>query len=144
MRFVCVGAAALVAAFALPVYADCFDDAAAFHHVNPDILRAIAWQESHNQPSAKHLNTNGTVDYGVMQINTVHLATLKRYGLTKEDLMQPCKNVYVAAWHLRQQVDAYGNTWAAVGAYHSARPDLRDQYAAQIEQILVRWQRVPG
>ena len=135
--------AVLATCLALPAYADCFDDAAAWHHVNADILRAIAWQESHNQPAAKHKNANGSVDYGVMQINTIHLATLKQYGIDRDTLMEPCKNVYVAAWHLRQQVNIYGNTWAAVGAYHSATPQLRDQYAGQIEQILVRWQDLP-
>ena len=34
-------------------------------------------------------------------------------------LMEPCKNVYIAAWHLKQKMNRYGNTWQAVGAYHS-------------------------
>lgn len=119
--------------------ANCFDDAAAYHHVNANILRAIAWQESHNQPAAKHVNDNGSIDYGVMQINSIHLRRLSQYGVNASVLMEPCKNVYIAAWHLRSQIDRYGNTWAAVGAYHSATPSLRDQYAAQIAHILRSW-----
>lgn len=120
-------------------YGNCFDDAAAYQHVNPLILRAIAWQESRNRPDAKHVNANGSIDYGVMQINTVHLATLAQYGIDKQALMSPCKNIYIAAWQLRRQVNRYGNTWAAVGAYHSATPALRDEYARQIVAILRRW-----
>jgi soluble lytic murein transglycosylase-like protein len=123
--------------------ANCFDDAAAYQHVNPLILRAIAWQESHNRADAMHVNANGSVDYGVMQINTIHLPALARYGIGKEALMSPCKNVYIAAWQLRRQVIKYGNTWAAVGAYHSATPALRDGYARQIAGILRRWQVFP-
>jgi len=124
-------------------YGNCFDDAAAYQHVNPLILRAIAWQESRNRPDAKHVNANGSVDYGVMQINTVHLATLAQYGIDRETLMSPCKNIYIAAWQLRRQINKYGNTWAAVGAYHSATPALRDEYARQIAAILRRWGMLP-
>lgn len=128
---------------ALPAHANCFDDAAAYQHVNPLILRAIAWQESRNQPGARHLNANGSVDYGVMQINSIHLGTLSRYGVERDALMSPCKNIYIAAWQLRRQIVKYGNTWTAVGAYHSATPGLRDQYARQIQAILRRWNLLP-
>jgi soluble lytic murein transglycosylase-like protein len=120
-------------------HADCFDEAARYQKVNPLILRAIAWQESHNTPEALHRNANGSVDYGVMQINSIHLPALAQYGISQSTLMEPCKNVYIAAWHLRQKMNKYGNTWAAVGAYHSETPTLRDQYAQQIAAILRKW-----
>jgi soluble lytic murein transglycosylase-like protein len=119
--------------------ADCFDEAAQYQKVNPLILRAIAWQESHNRPEALHKNANGSTDYGLMQINSVHLPVLAQYGISSSTLMEPCKNVYIAAWHLRQQMNKYGNTWQAVGAYHSETPTLRDQYARQIVAILQKW-----
>lgn len=122
--------------------ADCFDAAAQYHQVNPWILRAIAWAESHNQPSAVHRNENGSVDYGLMQINSVHLDELKPFGVSTGTLMQGCPNVYVAAWHLKRQMQKYGNTWLAVGAYHSETPALRDRYAAQILVVLRDWKVV--
>lgn len=115
-----------------PAFADCFDDAATYHHVNADVLRAIAWEESNNRADARRTNTNGSVDYGLMQINSVHLDTLARFGIGTEDLMVACKSVYIAAWHLQRQMAKYGNTWAAIGAYHSATPALRDAYASRI------------
>lgn len=129
-----------LAAFALPgaVHADCFDDAARYQHVNPDILRAIAWQESHGRPDAKHFNADGSVDFGMMQINSIHLRTLARYGVSRPMLMDPCVSVYVAAWHLKSKMVKYGNTWAAVGAYHSETPRENLTYRSRIEAIVRR------
>lgn len=123
--------------------ADCFDEAAKYQKVNPLILRAIAWQESRNRPDALNRNLNGSTDYGLMQINSVHLPALSRYGIGRDTLMEPCKSVYIAAWHLRQKMDRYGNTWQAVGAYHSETPALRDKYAKQIAAILAQWKLLP-
>ncbi|WP_418939839.1 lytic transglycosylase domain-containing protein [Paraburkholderia bryophila] len=128
-----------MACVSLAARADCFDEAAAYQHVNPTVLRALAWQESHNRPDATHVNKNGSVDYGVMQINSIHLPELSRYGVDRHALLEPCKNVYIAAWQLRRMMLKYGDTWAAVGAYHSETPALRDQYAAQVARILHRW-----
>ena len=139
---VAVALAALVSAGS--ARADCFDEAAGYQKVNPLILRAIAWQESHNRPTAVHKNANGSTDYGVMQINSVHLPVLAQYGISQGTLMEPCKNVYIAAWHLRQKMNKYGNTWAAVGAYHSETPSLRDEYARQIVAILRKWNLMPA
>ena len=43
----------------------------------------------------------------------------------------------------RRQVERHGNTWAAVGAYHSATPAFAAAYANRIATILVRWQVLP-
>lgn len=102
--------------------ADCFEEAAGYQHVNPWVLRAIAWQESRGRADAVHRNNNGTVDYGKMQINSIHLRRLSSYGISRDALMHPCISVYVAAWRLREMTNKYGNTWAAVGAYHSETP----------------------
>jgi soluble lytic murein transglycosylase-like protein len=133
-------AAGIALALAAPfARADCFDDAAAYQRVNPMILRAIAWQESHNRANATHLNANGSLDYGVMQINSIHLRELARYHIDRDVLMEPCKNVYIAAWHLHGKMGKYGNTWEAIGAYHSETPAERDLYARHIAAILKGW-----
>ncbi|RZF23458.1 lytic transglycosylase [Paraburkholderia sp. UYCP14C] len=143
MRAYAIGSIACGCIISAPAHANCFDDAAAYQHVNPLVLRAIAWQESRNQPGATHLNANGSTDFGLMQINSIHLNVLSRYGITRDALMAPCKNIYIAAWQLRCQIVKYGNTWAAVGAYHSATPALRDQYARQIAATLRHWNMLP-
>jgi soluble lytic murein transglycosylase-like protein len=98
-------------------------------------LRAIDIVESGGKPWAVGHNNNGTVDIGAMQINSIHLPELARYGMTQDDLFDGCKSIYTGAWILRKAIDRYGNTWQAIGTYHSSTPALRDQYAAKVKGI---------
>ncbi len=138
-------AVALVAASlmlgAAPAHADedCFARAGAYQGVNPLVLRAIAWYESKGNPDAVHRNADGSIDVGQAQINSVHFAELRRYGVPPSALKDACVNTYVAAWMLKQKMIRYGNTWHAIGAYHSETPTLRDQYARSIHGVLVSW-----
>lgn len=133
-------AALALATASLPARADCFDDAAVYHRVNPWILRAIAAQESRFNPTANHpVNANGTRDHGMTGINDVLLPELSRYGITSGDLLDGCKSVYLAGWHLRRMVNKYGNTWDAVGAYNSKTPSKRDAYKEKIRRIINFW-----
>jgi len=135
------GAALALALLApIPAAADCFDEAALHHNVNPWILRAIAAQESRFNPAAKHrVNSDGTRDHGMSGINDVHLPELARYGITVSDLRDGCKSVFVAGWHLRNMTNRFGNTWEAVGAYHSKTPSKRDAYKEKIRHIVNFW-----
>lgn len=117
----------------------CVTEAAAFHAVNDDILRAIIWQESSNRQQVVTSNSNGTVDVGLGGINSTHFNELAKYGIAPSYLLNGCVNVYVAAWHYRKQVNAFGNTWAAVAAYHSRNPEYGIPYAELIKGHLRRW-----
>lgn len=119
--------------------ADCFDEAAQYHRVNPWILRAIAARESRFNPVTVAHNSNNTDDIGMTGINTVHLPELARYGISRSDLLDGCKSVYVAGWRLAKMVKRYGNTWEAVGSYSSETPYYRDRYASLIRQIIDFW-----
>jgi soluble lytic murein transglycosylase-like protein len=140
-RHTFAGATLALALFApLPAAADCFDDAALYHNVNPWILRAIAAQESRFKPTANHpINSDGSRDHGMTGINDVHLPELARYGITTGDLRDGCKSVYLAGWHLRNMIDKFGNTWEAVGAYNSKTPSKRDIYKEKIRRIIDFW-----
>jgi soluble lytic murein transglycosylase-like protein len=134
-------ALACMAAFWAPAYADsdCFAQAGAYQGVNPMILRAIAWFESRGDAGAVHRNADGSIDVGQAQINSVHFGELRRYGVPPGALKDACVNTYVAAWMLKQKMLRYGNTWRAVGAFHSETPRLRDEYARSIHAVLVSW-----
>lgn len=133
LRWMCANLLFLLSSAA---FADCFHDAASFHRVNPLILRAIAIVESGGRPDAINRNRNGSVDYGMMQINSIHLPELARYGIGVSDLYDGCKSVFTGALILRRSVDKYGNTWAAVGSYNSATPYFRDRYAAKVKAVV--------
>ncbi|MBR7965770.1 transglycosylase SLT domain-containing protein [Burkholderia cenocepacia] len=112
--------------------ADCLDDAAAFQHVSVSLMRGIAQVESGMNPNAVNTNTNGTVDIGLMQINSTWLPTLAREGITRESLFDACTNAYVGAWILSQNIRQFGPNWNAIGAYNSASPDKRLAYARKV------------
>lgn len=124
--------------------ADCIDDAARHHGVNAHVLRAIGWHESRLRPDAVAVNTNGTRDVGAFQINTTHLPLLARHGVTATSLHDGCTSAFVAAWHYARQVARFGNTWQAVGAYHSLTPPRTAGYANAIAAVLERWRVRPA
>lgn len=133
--------AACLVAFPAAAHADddCFARAGTYQGVNPLILRAIAWFESKGNPDAVHRNADGSIDVGQTQINSVHFSELRRNGVPPGALKDACVNIYVAAWMLKQKMIRHGNTWQAIGAYHSETPQLRDQYARNIHAVLVSW-----
>lgn len=120
-------------------HADCIDEASNYHQVHPYVLRAIAFQESGMRPSVVNRNNDGSTDFGMMGINSIHLSELGRYGVKPHQLFDPCVNAYVAAWYLHRKMAKYGNTWRAVGAYHSEAPQAGSLYVAQIKRILHSW-----
>ena len=114
------------------IHAFCFQEAGQRYGVSPSLLMAIAKAESNLSPSATNHNRNGTVDIGLMQINSIWADQL---GPTWDRLFDPCTNVMVGAWILSQCIQDYGSTWQAVGCYHSRTPAKRDAYAARIAHI---------
>jgi|GEM_PF-513071 len=124
--------AAMLCAAPTIARADCIDDAASFHHVNVSLMRAIAQVESGTQTHAVNANSNGTVDIGLMQINSSWLPRLAREGISEQSLFDPCTNAYVGAWILSENIRQYGPTWSAIGAYNASSPDKRLAYARKV------------
>lgn len=121
-----------------PAFADCLDDAAQFHHVNVVLVRAIAQQESGMRANAVNRNTDGSEDIGLMQINSSWLPKLRRYGVTRESLFNPCVNGYVGTWILASNVKQFGPTWKAVGAYNAVSASKQLVYANNIYRRIQR------
>lgn len=55
-------------------------------------VEAVIAVESGGRAGITHLNRNGTVDYGLMQING---SNLPAFGLTPQQAMDPCTNIRV-------------------------------------------------
>ena len=77
----------------------CFDEAGIYHGVDPWILYSIASVESNFNPKAVNGNTDKSVDFGMMQINSYWYPKLLKKGI--------------------QNMDQYGNSWKAIGAYNA-------------------------
>ncbi len=100
----------------------CFDLAGEKYNIPPAMLRAVAQVESSLNPQAVNYNKNGSYDFGLMQINTCWQKTL---GDHWNDLADPCYNVIVGAWILRQCFDRYGYSWDSVACYNTGKPASR-------------------
>lgn len=146
IRFASAPASAFASAFAvvfialcivllpLSVSPMCFEEAGRGYSISPALLYAIAKVESNLNPGAVNRNTNGSYDYGLMQINSGWYATLGRDRWDR--LSDACYNVHVGAWILRQCIDRYGYTWDAVGCYNASSKPKRTAYAWKIYNTL--------
>ena len=125
----------MISLICLPTQAKafCFEEAGSQYGISPQLLWSIAKTESNFNPRAINRNSNGTYDYGLMQINS---SWAKRLGTTWNDLGEPCTNVKVGAWVLAQCIQDYGYNWRAVGCYNSRTPSKGDRYAGRVYRIL--------
>ena len=99
--------------------AACWDEAAATYGQDPYLLKAIAWKESKGYVGAVgSLLKDGNRALGLMQINTIHLSRLKKIGVRREDLFDPCVSQKVGAWVLAECMDKYKEVWRSVGCYY--------------------------
>lgn len=115
----------------------CWEAAAGRYGIDPRLLYAIGKTESGLNPRAyNRSNKNGSYDIGLMQINSQWLPTLRRHGITEQDLLDPCVSIQVGAWILAHNVKRLGYSWNAVGAYNAADPTLRLSYALKVYRNL--------
>ena len=117
---------------------ECIVGASAYHHVNVDVLRAIALHESRGRAVTVIGNSNGTIDVGLMGVNSVHFPELIRKGVPPGALLDECVAVYVGAWKYSQKIFKYGNNWQAIGAYHSETPRYSAIYQSLIYKQIMR------
>ena len=129
-------AAALTLTLATDASAFCFEEAGMQYGINPQILRAIAKVESNFNPAAVNYNTNGTYDFGLMQINSIWAPTIGKQRWST--LGEPCNNVKTGAWILSMCMAKYGYTWKAIGCYNSQTPEKRDRYSKRVFEQLQR------
>lgn len=119
------------------VYAFCFEDAGNEYGINPVLLKSIAQIESNLNPGAINRNQNGSMDIGLMQINSFWIKTL---GLDPNKLVSdPCYNTMTGAKVLKQCIDRYGYTWEAVGCYNATSTPKRVRYSWKIFNMLKAW-----
>ncbi|PQZ93996.1 MULTISPECIES: transglycosylase SLT domain-containing protein [Pseudomonas] len=122
------------------VQATCWQSAANRYHIDPLLLYAIAKVESNLYPHARNINSDGSQDIGLMQINSRHLPALAQFGITEQHLMtQPCTSVMVGAWILAGFIREKGYGWQAVGAYNAGAKPGRDQRRARYARAVWRY-----
>ncbi len=90
-------------------------------------------------PGIIHLNADGTLDLGVMQINTRWLLPLERYTHSAGAVVfrrlrdDACYNIAAAGAIMRTDLDdSGGDLLRAVGDYHSRTPRLNKFYRVEV------------
>ena len=111
---------------------NCWLETAALYKIDPYLLFAIAMVESGLNPTAININPNGSMDYGMMQINSSWYPKLAKMGITKESLADGCVSIQVGAWVLAWNFYNIGHKWEAVGAYNANSYAKRYAYAKKV------------
>jgi soluble lytic murein transglycosylase-like protein len=117
-------------------YAQCILKNARHYQINADLITAIIKTESDHQPDAININTSGSEDVGLMQINSEWLPKIKIFGYDRNSLFDPCTNITVGTWILAQEINRFGYSWKAVGAYNAgpskSKESRRASYANRV------------
>lgn len=123
-----------------PSYISCFYASSRKYGVPVDLMFAIAQTESSFQHEAIGKLGYGT-DHGLMQINDYWVPKLRqRFGITLQEIYQPCTNIDVAAWILAHNFVQHGTTWRAVGAYNAVTEWKREVYIKKVANNLKKIQ----
>ncbi len=117
---------------------ECINQAAVTYYVPAQVIISVLGVEGGKVGMASP-NTNGTYDYGPMQINSIWLPKIARYGYTKEQVQyDPCINVMVGTWILSNNIadtlaaSSSGGYWQGVAGYHSRTPSLNATYQNKV------------
>ncbi|HGX4123625.1 TPA: lytic transglycosylase domain-containing protein [Escherichia coli] len=122
----------------------CFNEAGSIFRIEPNLIKAIALVESNlkNDSIGKNRdkkNNIKSVDYGLMQINQMHIPMLKKRGIIKDErdlLDNPCLNIKIGTEILYNHFSRCGVTWQCLGTYNAGfameNKKKRLQYAKKI------------
>ncbi|AJD05568.1 lytic transglycosylase domain-containing protein [Campylobacter lari] len=112
-----------------------FKAAARKYNIPMALLKAIALTEN---AAYKHniigKNKNQTRDYGLMQINSIHL---KRYKIAEKEIVKSSVNIDTAARLLHEIIQKHGFSWNAIGRYHSANDKYKNIWLDKVMKNLV-------
>ncbi len=88
--------------------------------VDPDLIFCIMWRESNFNPNEIGRNSNGTYDYGLMQINSSNFSFLsQKVGITSmNDLLDPYKNIDCGVYYISSYMRKYNDINKALMCYN--------------------------
>lgn len=103
--------------------------------VSPRLLMAIAKVESGFDQDAVSVNKNGSRDVGIMQINSWWKG---HFGaeLWKKIETDTKTNIRAGAYILSECISKHGETWKAVGCYHSMNEERQEFYIGKISEVV--------
>lgn len=125
-------------------YLACLAVVSAFYHLPPHVLPSIQLVEA-GDPGLASRNKDGSVDLGVMQINSLWIAPLAQHtrqsqtAVRQRLLHDGCFNIAAAGAILRIYLnEEKGNLLRAVGDYHSHKKLRNLSYQLKVLDAAVR------
>ncbi|EQA7544521.1 lytic transglycosylase domain-containing protein [Escherichia coli] len=128
----------------------CFNEAGTMFRIEPNLIKAIALVESNLKKDSIEKNRDKknnikSFDYGLMQINQMHIPMLKKRGIIKDErdlLDNPCLNIKIGTEILYKHFSRCGMTWQCLGTYNAGfamdNQKKRLQYAKKIYIVYTR------
>ncbi len=126
------------------VLAACLMLAAQTYEVPPAVMLGILQVEG-GKIGLESRNTNGTADLGPMQINTLWIPELsQKWGVNEATARKwvrddPCTNMGVSAWILRNHMNETGSLAKAIAHYHSRTPTHGTAYKGKVVAAMRRY-----
>lgn len=117
-------------------YEPYFQKAGSYYNIPPILLKNIAVIESGGNPNAIRINENGTKDYGLMQINSIHFRQLSLWGINEGNILNPKINIYAASWLLSRHIKEQGFNLQAIGNYHSKTKVHKEKWLRRLTVAL--------
>jgi len=113
----------------------CINQAAVMARVPATLIISILKTEG-GKVGMVNRNTNGTYDYGPMQINSIWENTINKAGFTLSDIQyNPCINVAIGAYILSRNIKENPSVWTGVGNYHSHTDSKNFIYHQKVSRI---------
>lgn len=119
----------------------CIQLATSIYDVPEPLLQAIMEVEG-GRPGFVRENTNGSFDYGRMQINSLWVPVLAKDLKVDESIIaeqlknNDCFNIAVGARILSGHMSTEASLERAIGHYHSRTPKHRDRYLKKVVEKL--------
>lgn len=113
-----------------------FQKAGDHYNIPPLLLKNIAIIESAGNPNAIRINTNGTKDYGLMQINSMHFRELSTWGINERNILNPQINIFAGSWLLSEHIKERGFNLQAIGNYHSKTKIHKERWLRKLTVAL--------
>ena len=79
-------------------------------------------------------NDNGTIDIGLMQINSMWKYWLPEENITHQKLKDPDFNIKIAYTIVSKIIEQHGYSWDSIGRYHSGTPKFKERWLNKIKK----------